>query len=212
MRIAILSIDLTGLACAHAILDETPDSEVHLLSELAEVGLLDEGPGILSEQFEEIVPNDWVHNLRNQQPTKESSAVRRSWLERAMASRLAERGATLHLRTSHSHSPDHPNRSLQLSGVGYAAGSTIEFDHILVSPKPSSPQVWNGGVHLGQPNLTDYEGCRPDGTVEIWWRKEEDEPLCFGSWIQSMEWIGEDPQEALALAIREGRSLAASIL
>ncbi len=212
LRIVITSTSLPALICGHDILDNNPHFELHLITEGAEVGLLNEGPGILSSPFDQLIPQEWIHNLRNQHPSEHSSAVRRSWLERAMASKLAERGATLHLRTNYSVIEDSTRRTLQLSGAGVGTGTRLEADHILDFPEVKTRLIWMGGVHMGEPNNREFEGCRPDGSVEVWWRKGEDEPLCYGSWVQSMEWIGEDPREAIVMEIEEGRSLAASIL
>ncbi len=212
MRIIILGTDLSALVCGHNLLDVDPQTNLHLLTEHAEAGLMEEGPGILTTPLETMIPEDWIHDLRNQQPSSESTAVRRSWLERAMASRLAERGAVFHLRTRSIREGNNGNQILKLEGAGFGTGSTIEADHILVSNSQESSQLWKGCVHLGEPKGTSFEGCRPDGTVEIWWRRGGAEPLCQGSWLQEMEWVGEDPRKALESAIQVGKALATSIL
>ena len=211
MQIIILGTDLSALVCGHSLMDSEPQTNLHLLTDNAEVGLMDEGPGILTNPLQTLIPKDWIHDLRNQEPSPDSTAVRRSWLERAMASKLAERGAVFHLHTKHVQEQKNGIQILHLDGAGFSAGTTIEADHILESKSHNSSQVWNGGVHLGEPNGKPFEGCRPDGTVEIWWRKEEDEPLGQGSWLQEMEWVGEDPRRALETAIRAGKALATSI-
>lgn len=212
MRVVIIGTDLSALVCGHSLFDTFPKINLHLLTEHAEIGLMDEGPGILTSPFEILIPKDWVHDLRNQQPSPDTTAIRRSWLERAMASRLAERGAFFHLRTTHIQEEKTGKQFLKLTGAGFDSGSIIEADYILESNSQKSTQLWKGGVHLGEQNGTPFEGCRPDGTVEIWWREEEDEPLCQGGWLQEMDWLGEDPQSALAVAIQAGKALTTSIL
>ena len=96
MRIAIIGIELSQLVCAHTIFDRYPDAEVHLITEHAEAGLIGELPGLITQPLSNIIPNEWIGDLGSQTPTLSDTAVRRSWLEKAMATELVERGANIH--------------------------------------------------------------------------------------------------------------------
>lgn len=212
MNIIIIDSSLTSLICAHHILDNYPKAKIHLLTEEAEVGLLNEAPGILNSRLEELIPKSWIHNLRNQQPSEDSTAVRRSWLERGIASKLAERGATIHLRTTHRRETRGNEEFIHLTGGGAQAGSTIKVDRYLKPEQNTNQQIWKGGVHNSGLFGSEFEGSRPDGTIEIWWKVQEEDPRIDGSWLQLTEWRGSDPRRALEFAIHDGIDLAASIL
>lgn len=212
VNIIIINSSLTSLICAHHILDNLPKAKLHLLTEEAEIGLLNEAPGLLNSRIDELIPEGWIHNLRNQQPSEDSTAVRRSWLERGIASKLAERGATIHLRTTHQRESKEYEEFIHLTGAGAQSGSTIKVDQYLKLEQNGNQQIWKGGVHNGGLSGSEFEGCRPDGTIEIWWLEEDEEPQIDGSWLQLTEWRGSDPQRALEIAFHDGIDLAASIL
>ena len=95
MTLAILGMELTQLVCAHTIFDLKPDSEIHLISERAEAGLIGELPGLISQPLSNYIPSEWLGDLGSQIPTTSDTAVRRSWLEKALATKLVERGENI---------------------------------------------------------------------------------------------------------------------
>ena len=101
-RIAILGSSLEALQRGHMCLDENVSAEIMIYTEDAEPGFPDIG------LFEEIelekslrsIPGGWLASIPSVVGRKEASAVAYSWLCKAMAIRLAERGAQFQLRTS----------------------------------------------------------------------------------------------------------------
>ena len=101
-RIAILGSSLEALQQAHTSLDENISAKITIYTEEAEPGFPD------VEVFEEAelekslrsIPEGWVASIPNVIGRKEASAVAYSWLCKAMAIRLAQRGAQFQLRTS----------------------------------------------------------------------------------------------------------------
>ena len=212
MRVAIIGTNLSNLICAHTILDERPDVELHLIDERAETGLMGEGPGLLTGHFEDLFPKDWHHHLGSQQPNHESTALRRSWLEKSIGSKLSERGAILHLRTRTTIEADAEKTRLYLSGAGISSEQELVVDHLLSSIPQIESNAWFGGVHNGEMTDSSHEGSRSDGLVEVWWRGEENRQHEGRKWLQVMEWKGADPRTALFDAISRGRALAGTIL
>ncbi|MED5231896.1 MAG: hypothetical protein VYB30_05990 [Candidatus Thermoplasmatota archaeon] len=208
MRIAIVGIELSQLVCAHTILDQNPRTEIHLISEKAEAGLIGELPGLISQPLSNNIPDNWIDELGSQKPTKSNTAVRRSWLEKAMATKLVERGTNLHLRTTINSTKSPLGETIHLSGAGFSSGSTIQVEKVIKKPYNTNNIQWRGGVHNEELIGSDYEGHRPDGLVEIWWPADQEPPRSEGKWLQLMEWEGEDPRISLKQEVELGRSLA----
>ena len=182
--------------------------EVHLISERAEAGLIGELPGLITNPLSNTIPNEWIGDLGSQLPTSSDTAVRRSWLEKAMATKLVERGANLHLRTTTQRGKTESGESITLSGAGYSSGSTLLVEKVITKPENKSSSYWKGGVHNEELNGSDYEGHRPDGLVEIWWPGEQEPPRSDGKWLQLMDWVGKDPALSLEQEVELGHSLA----
>ena len=51
---AILGVNLPQLICGHRILDKYPNSEIYLISERAEAGLIGESPGYFQNHFQNL--------------------------------------------------------------------------------------------------------------------------------------------------------------
>ena len=206
-----MGIGLSQLVCAHTIFDLKPTSEIHLISERAEAGLIGELPGLISQPLSNNIPNEWLGDLGSQIPTPFHTAVRRSWLEKALATKLIERGANLHLRTTIKENKTNlGENTITFSGAGYSSGSTLLVEKIITKPENKSSIQWRGGVHNEELTGSEYEGHRPDGLVEIWWPAEQEPPRSEGKWLQLMDWIGEDPSQSLEQEVELGRSLAAT--
>ena len=101
-RIAILGSSLEALQQGHMSLDENISAKITIYTEDAEPGFPD------VEVFEEVeleeslisIPKGWVASIPSVVGREEPSALAYSWLCKAMAIRLAERGAQFQLRTS----------------------------------------------------------------------------------------------------------------
>ena len=208
MRLAIIGIELSQLVCAHTILDNHPGAELHLISDRAEAGLIGELPGLITQPLSNTIPNEWIGDLGSQTPTSSDTAVRRSWLEKAMATKLVERGVNLHLRTTTQRDQTGSGESITLSGAGYSSGSKLFVEKVITKSENKSSTFWKGGVHNEELNGSDHEGHRPDGLVEIWWPAEQEPPRSDGKWLQLMDWAGEDPSLSLEQEVELGRSLA----
>jgi len=197
-RIGILGGSMLGIASGHRILDMLSDVDLHLIHEPAEMGLIGEGPGIFSSW--PLVPDHWVSHLGEQSPNETSTAVRRSWLEKAMATSLSSRGCTIHLRTRITNLEEDGNVSFV--GAGTLGEGTIRFDRTVSAIGKEPSTTWEGGVFFPKENKhVENGGSRSDGSVEVWWRET---PPVTPTWIQRMTWLGEDPKSSLLDDINEG--------
>ncbi len=210
MRVAILGINLPQLICGHRILDKYPNSEIYLISERAEAGLIGESPGLFSKSFSELIPINWISSMGSQTPKPDSTAVRHSWLERAIATKLVQRGANLQLRTKVSKISSSSKHILHLSGAGPLSGSELEVNQIIKYPIDKNQKKWVGGIHNDELINSNHQGYRPDGLIESWW-PEEEEPQPNRKFLQSMEWFGQDPSYSLESEIELGLTLASTI-
>ena len=101
-QIIVLGSSLEALQRAHAILDEDISTKITIYTEDAEPGFPD------MEVFEEVdlekslssMPDKWIGSIPGIVGRGGSSKVAYSWLCKAMAIRLAERGVQFQLRTS----------------------------------------------------------------------------------------------------------------
>ena len=101
-RIVILGSSLEALQNAHKTLDKRPSLEITIYTEDAEVGFPD------AEVFDETdldeylssIPDGWVGSILGTVERGGPSVIAHSWLCKAMAIRLAERGVQFQLRTS----------------------------------------------------------------------------------------------------------------
>ncbi|HJO42569.1 MAG TPA: hypothetical protein QF508_04090 [Candidatus Thalassarchaeaceae archaeon] len=202
-RILIHGTELISLICAHSLLDSIKNVEIHLVDSKAEVGLLEEGPGLISANNLPILPNEWIGSLKSQQPRDESTAIRRSWFEKACATKLASRGVFFHLRSK----TNKINKStIKFEGAGLLSGKSLEFDIIINQITPPSNSInWSGGTHSSSTITSPISGIRPDGLVEEWWGGV---PPNRTDWLQRMEWKGVNPRTSIIDDIETGKRLA----
>ena len=101
-RIAILGSSLEALQQGHMSLDENISAKITIYTEDAEPGFPDVGVFEEVELEESLIsiPEGWVASIPSVVGREEPSALAYSWLCKAMAIRLAERGAQFQLRTS----------------------------------------------------------------------------------------------------------------
>ena len=101
-RIVILGSSLEALQQGHMSLDENISAKITIYTEDAEPGFPDVGVFEEVELEESLIsiPEGWVASIPSVVGREEPSAVAYSWLCKAMAIRLAERGVRFQLRTS----------------------------------------------------------------------------------------------------------------
>ena len=101
-RIVILGSSLEALQQGHMSLDENISAKIIIYTEDAEPGFPDVGvfEEVELEEFLISIPKRWVASIPSVVGREEPSAVAYSWLCKAMAIRLAERGVRFQLRTS----------------------------------------------------------------------------------------------------------------
>jgi len=205
--IAIIGGNLQSLSSAHSILDNYPDAELHIMEEAAEIGLIGEGPGILPHW--PITPAHWLSELGSQEPNPSSGAIRRSWLEKAMATSLANRGCTFHLRTRVVTVND--GGGVTFVGAGLLGSGELQFDTVLDMRDPTHTSTeWEGGICLqGHAPPFGVQGSRPDGTIEVWWRDYNPDQ---GKWVHRMSWGGSDPESSVETDINAGIETASSLI
>ena len=203
-KIALLGGNLLSLSMAHSILDYTDSVEIHIIEEKAEIGLMGEYPGIIKQW--PIFPKHWISNLFSQNPSELDTAVRHSWLLKAIAIQLSKRNAVFHLRTKIIEIIDN---ELKLSGAGYMGKTSILFDSVFDNvPDKKNQQLWNGGICLTtQAPEYGIQGKRNDGTIEIWWKNDEYKIPNY-QWVHKMTWHGTNPENLIENHFRMGVKLA----
>ena len=193
--IVFMDCSLSSIVCAHMALDESSDVEVHMVTDLFEVGMYGETPGIISESGWPIGDDHWLSKTGFNRPSEDDTAIRSSWLKKSMAISLAHRGAHFHTGTRTTE-VDSQSKEVILSYPGGKRQTRIQFDH-LVTTRLESDKVWRGAITASPPPSESISGRRPDGTYEMWWLGDEtpENPL------QLMEWVGHDPRTALTDAV-----------
>ena len=186
---------LSSIVCAHMVLDESIDVEVHMVTDHFEVGMYGETPGIISESGWPIGSDHWLSKTGFNHPGEDDTAIRSSWLKKSMAISLAHRGAHFHTGTRTTEI-DSQRKEVRLSYPGGRTQTRIKFDHVVTS-KFESDKVWRGAITVSPPPSESISGRRPDGTYEMWGIGDEtpERPL------QLMDWRGNDPRTALNDAV-----------
>ena len=186
---------LSSIVCAHMVLDESIDVEVHMVTDHFEVGMYGETPGIISESGWPIGSDHWLSKTGFNYPGEDDTAIRSSWLKKSMAISLAHRGAHFHTGTRTTEI-DSQRKEVRLSYPGGRTQTRIKFDHVVTS-KFESDKVWRGAITVSPPPSESISGRRPDGTYEMWWIGDETPE----SALQLMDWRGNDPRTALNDAV-----------
>ncbi len=208
--IAILGSDLQTLACAHTILDELPTTLIHIIVKEAEFGLMSGGPGLLERDSWPILPESWLSDFQFQQPGETSTAIRRSWLEKACAIHLTSRGTIFHLLSDCSITTKDNLITIQVKGGGHSNQQSILVDGVLnLRDEEMKHDLWEGGIRLGELKGEGIEGVRPDFLIETWWKGEEPTGV---NWLQRMQWRGKDPRRSMSDDIHNGVTIARSFL
>ncbi len=204
--IAILGDTLRALCIGHHILDAAPETDVSIITDRAEIGLIGEVPGLISSW--PPCPTNWISEMTSQTPAPSSTAVRASWLLKAMGIRLSKRGCTFLLRTRVTTSSE---EEVRFVGAGPLGSGVLHADHIL-DLRNASPEStrWHGFVcRTEDAPQSDVFGDRTDGTTEVWTRKKP-EPNSIS--LQEMTWAGEHPSSYISGEVKSGIQLAQTIV
>ena len=206
ISIVILGDSLSTLCIGHHILDVAPEAEVSIITERAEIGLIGEVPGLIPSW--PPCPPHWISEMFSQTPTPSSTAVRGSWLLKAMGIQLSKRGGIFHLRTRVTTVSE---REAMFVGAGPMGKGSIKADHILDLryARQEKPR-WHGLVCRKEDSTqTAVFGERPDGTTEVW---DLEKPEYTGVSIQEMPWDGDTPSAYVSEEVQLGIQLAQTIV
>ena len=206
IKLVILGDNLASLSGANHALDLNPEMKIQIITERAEIGLVEETPGLLSSW--PPCPTHWISELGSQTPEPTSKAVRGSWLQKAMGIQLAKRGCIFHLRTRIVTISDD---SIDFVGAGSVGEGSLTFDYLLDFCSDVSGQAqWYGGVCRSEDSPdTLRQASRPDGTTEVWSSQELEKT---GKWIQTMIWRGENPDSFIRDQVELGKERAENII
>ena len=204
--IAILGDSLRTLCIGHHILDVAPEAEISIITDRAEIGLIGEVPGMVSSW--PPCPLHWISEMSTQTPASSSTAVRGSWLLKAMGIQLSKRGCTFLLRTRVTSSS---SNEVRFVGGGPMGSGVIHADHILDLRNTSQESKrWYGFVCRTEDSPESaVSGDRTDGTSEIW-AQEKPEPT--GNFLQEMTWTGAHPADHISGEVQSGIQLAQTIV
>ena len=196
MKIAFLDTDLVSLCMAHKILDNL-ECEIHFFTESAESGMYGEEPGLIDNW--PLLNSSWISSIFSQEPNSDSTAVRKSWLKKAISISLADRNCFFHLRTRITKIN---SRTIEFVGAGFAGSGNILFNHILNQEVTKSENLWYGGTTLEIPKIDNIlVGKRSDSIIEIW---SQDKLPTNINWIQQMQWQGTNPKNSIDSEINMG--------
>ena len=205
-RLVFLGDNLASLSAANHALDLNPEIEILIITDRAEIGLVDEIPGLISTW--PPCPAHWISEMGSQTPEPNSNAVRGSWLQKAMGIQLAKRGCVFHLRTRIITISDD---SIDFVGAGPIGAGSLSFDYILdFYADNSSHAQWYGAVCRSEDAPgTSLQGSRPDGTTEVWGSHEHEQN---GKWIQTMVWRGANPESFIEDQVEMGKERAEYVI
>ena len=208
-RIGITGTNLEDLVCAHQILDNAPKTTVYLIDARAEAGLDEEGPGLIQANSWPPLPKSWLGQLGSQEPTINSTAVRRSWFEKALATKLSERGGIFLMRTIILEEKKEGGKTIiKLGGAGPSKDEEITLDNLIKFEEDHKHPIWSGGVYSTTSSDEEIQGIRPDRLVEMWWKGEK---IHRRNPLEVMKWKGKNPTTSITDTIRVGISMGNDI-
>jgi len=190
---------------AHEILDNI-DCEIHFFTESAEVGMYGEKPGLIDNW--PLINTNWLGSTFSQEPNTDSSAIRYSWLCKAISISLASRNCFFHLRTRISKTN---LTNIEFVGAGFLGSGNLIFDHVINPTISTSNKTWFGGTTIDTncniPNA--FIGKRSDLILEVWSEKELPSNI---NWLQLMQWKGTNPKNSIHSEIDMGLQQAQEFL
>ena len=130
MRIVILGISQESLHLAHSILDNDPTTIISIYTEDAEAGFTEDAREtiILKDTLNKI-SSDWYGYIPESVDRDKPSSTSSSWLVKALAIRLAERGTQFLLHTKIL-DIDEETQEISFRGGGVIPSGTHQYDQM----------------------------------------------------------------------------------
>ena len=130
MKIVILGISQESLCLAHSILDDDPSRIINIYTEDAEAGFTGDPrePIVLKDALRNI-SSDWYGYIPESVDRLRASSTSSSWLVKALAIRLAERGTQFLLHTKIL-DIDEETQEISFRGGGSTASGTHRYDEM----------------------------------------------------------------------------------
>ena len=130
MRFVILGCNLDALSKAHTTFDSTPSASITIYTEDAEAGF-SENPlePIILDNILDSLPSSWYGSIPKSVERKTPSSTSNSWLCKALAIRLAERGAQFLLHTKIL-GVDEEIQEISFRGGGSTPSGTYRYDQL----------------------------------------------------------------------------------
>ena len=131
MRVVILGVNQESICQAHSILDKDNRALITIYTEDAEAGFSENPPAaiILNEVLESI-SSKWYGLVPEALDRDTPSSTNSSWLVKALAIRLAARGAKFLLHTRISNI-DEVNQEISFRGGGQIPSGIQRYDQLL---------------------------------------------------------------------------------
>ena len=130
MRIAILGCNLEALSQAHTTFDTTPSASITIYTGDAEAGFSEKPfEPIILKNLLDTLPSTWYGSIPMSIDQKNPSSTSTSWLCKALAIRLAERGAQFLLHTNII-DVDEEIQEISFRGGGATPSGTYRYDHL----------------------------------------------------------------------------------
>ena len=202
MRILVLDDSIRSLAFSLTIQNSGATNEIHMISEKTEVGLSDSlKPGTNRDSHTMLQGID--HHMPK--VAMAGSFLRNSWVHRGLAIESVSNGLKIHFRSV----VDEVDRGIfEFHGTaGSSLGVREHFDYVSYPPQANVGILWHGAVST-KPLNDEASINRGDGTFETWSRT----PIEDGGILQHGTWVGDEPNEAVAMAISEGVAEATRLL
>ena len=202
MRILVLDDSITSLAFSLTMQSSTTINEIHMVSEKTEVGLSDSLKPGTNPNSHPLLQGIFRHMPK---VTRESPFLRNSWVHRGLAIESVNNGLNLHFRSA---VREIGHRVFEFHGTASSSfGAKQRFDYVYHPSQAESDILWHGAVST-KPLNDEASINRGDGTFETWSRT----PIEDGGILQHGTWVGDEPNEAVAMAISEGVAEATRLL
>ena len=199
MRILVLDDSITSLAFSLTMQSSTTINEIHMVSEKTEVGLSDSlKPGTNSNSHPLLL------GIFRHMPkvTRASPFLRNSWVHRGLAIESVNNGLNLHFRSA---VHEIGRRVFEFHGTASSSfGAKQRFDYVYHPSQAESGILWHGAVSTKP--LDD------EVSINRRWHVRDMEQDPRMAEFCNMERGGEEPNEAVAMAISEGVAEATRLL
>lgn len=202
MRILALDDSIRSLAFSLTIQNSGASNEIHMVSEKTEIGLSDAlKPGTKRDS------HPMLQGIARHMPMMAvtGSFLRNSWVQRGLAIESVSNGLNIHFRSA----VNEVDRGVfEFHGTaGSSLSASEQFDYVSYPPQANAGILWHGAVST-KSLAAEVSRDRGDGTFETWSRT----PIKDSGILQHGRWVGEEPNEAVVMAIREGVAEAIHLL